>query len=125
LKEKELRREKFKDLMDAFKNGAVQKDAKLWFYFSDFFMKLNRKDCVSIIETGIFFSYIEIANLNKEITIMKKQYDDYKKILVNKIDDLNDLDPNVEILIEGDFRTKMLKKSNPNMIEEENSDEEP
>jgi hypothetical protein len=38
--------------MEAFKDGKVQKDNKLWFYFNDFFMEMSRKDTVNLVELG-------------------------------------------------------------------------
>jgi hypothetical protein len=40
--------------MELFKEGKVQRDAKLWYFFNDFFMKLSRKDSVGFVETGKF-----------------------------------------------------------------------
>jgi hypothetical protein len=54
---------------------------------------------------------------------LKKLYEEYKVALVNKLEDLDDLDNNVADLIESDFKRKKLKQTNPTMIEEV-SDEE-
>jgi hypothetical protein len=61
---------------------------------------------------------LEIGNLNKEIREYKLLFEQNKKLLINKLDDLQDLDVKLVDLIESDFKISKLKKANPKLIEE-------
>lgn len=79
LKFNEERRINFKDLLTSFKEGCVQKDIVLSYYFNDnTFIKMGRRDCLSSVEK-------EVAKLNKEITKLKEDLDIIKSGLVNKL----------------------------------------
>jgi hypothetical protein len=67
--------------------------------------------------------HLEIGILNKDISELKKKFEEKKNLLINNIEDLNDLESNLADLVGNDYKRKQLKKSNPNMIEE-TSDEE-
>jgi hypothetical protein len=73
---KEEKKNKLKDLMSNFKEGKVQKDPSLSFYFDDsMFIKFSRKDLLSNIEN-------DSAKFNKELTCLKDNTEVLKKTLI-------------------------------------------
>lgn len=97
---KEEKKDKFKEIMTALKEGKVQKDMKFWHFFDDKkFLKLTRKDSVNLIEK-------EIEKLNKDIINLKKSFEECKNKLVDLMNDnikfganISDLDEEVSTLL--------------------------
>lgn len=97
---KEEKRDKYKDIMSALKEGKVQKDMKFWHFFDDKkFLKLTRKESVNLIEK-------EIEKLNKDIINLKKSFEVCKNKLMDLINDnikfganISDLDEEVSTLL--------------------------
>ena len=94
------KRDKYKDIMTALKEGKVQKDLKFWHFFDDKkFLKLTRKESVNLIEK-------EIEKLNKDIINLKKSFEVCKNKLMDLINDnlkfganISDLDEEVSTLL--------------------------
>jgi len=84
------KRIKFKDLLSAFKEGNVQKDLSLNYYFeNNAFISMSRKECVNNAEK-------ESSHLNREILRLKKEAEIFKIKFIDKMIfkglDLNDID---------------------------------
>jgi hypothetical protein len=84
------KRIKFKDLLSALKEGNVQKDLSLNYYFeNNTFISMSRKECVDSTEK-------EVAQLNREILGLKKEAEIFKIKFIDKMIfrglDLNEID---------------------------------
>jgi hypothetical protein len=117
IEEKEEKRNKYKDCMNALKDGVMQYEDNFWHYTeTGLFIKLPRKDSVITIQK-------DIEMLIKDINVNKKDIDEMKKKLVRCLpsyDDVKYVDPEVVKLIENE----VMKKFKKNQTKDHDDDED-
>jgi hypothetical protein len=100
----DIKRTKLKDLMNLLKDGKAQKDMEFLHYFEDIiFLKLSRKDSITIIEK-------EMQNFQKNILANKNSIEEYLILIKKLIDKSNgnlsfsDIDGEIaQLFIENEF----------------------